>query len=139
MDELFVNSLVNVKVNKKNDNSRKMICIYVLNIMKFLYFFVFVEVFDWGVVLLVIVFVEVFDFRGVLLVFVKSKLIIRIEKFMIVDGSNGLVFFIVIVGFVLFCFIIVVFWVVLKKKFVERVFINVFMFVIRIGIKYVFL
>lgn len=109
MDELFVNSLVNVKVNKKNDNSRKMICIYVLNIMKFLYFFVFVEVFDWGVVLLVIVFVEVFDFRGVLLVFVKSKLIIRIEKFMIVDGSNGLVFFIVIVGFVLFCFIIVVF------------------------------
>lgn len=122
MDELFVNSLVNVKVNKKNDNGRKMICISVLNVMDFFF-----------------VFVGVFDFRGVLLIFVKSKLIIRIEKFKIVDGSNGLVFFIVIIGFVLFWFIIVLFWVVLNKKFVERVFINVLMFEKRIDIKYIFL
>lgn len=122
MDELFVNSLVNVKVNKKNDNGRKMICISVLNVMDFFF-----------------VFVGVFDFRGVLLIFVKSKLIIRIEKFKIVDGSNGLVFFIVIIGFVLFWFIIVLFWVVLNKKFVERVFNNVLMFEKRIDIKYIFL
>lgn len=122
MDELFVNSLVNVKVNKKNDNGRKMICISVLNVMNIFF-----------------VFVGVFDFRGVLLIFVKSKLIIRIEKFKIVDGSNGLVFFIVIIGFVLFWFIIVLFWVVLNKKFVERVFINVLMFEKRIDIKYIFL